>query len=98
MKVSVGLENGDEMLPTYILPTAKTYLNQFIFTVIPPLRFWLGGILIMGALAIFLYLARWTDIIRDTTAPLRPDKRFPYSLSRAQVINILDSQRFVPAS
>jgi hypothetical protein len=36
-------------------------------------------------LAIFLYLARWTDIIRDTTAPLRPDKRWPYGLSRAQM-------------
>jgi hypothetical protein len=85
MKVSVGFENGEEMLPTYILPTAATSLNQFIFTVIPPFRFWLGVILILGALAIFLYLARWTDIIRDTTAPLRPDKRFPYSLSRTQM-------------
>ena len=85
MKVSVGFENGEEMLPTYVLPTAATSLNQFIFTLIPPFRFWLGVILILGAFAIFLYLARWTDIIRDTTAPLRPDKRWPYSLSRAQM-------------
>ena len=85
MKVSVGFENGEEMLPTYILPTATASLNRFIFTMIPPFRFWLGVVLILGALAIFLYLARWTDIIRDPTAPLRPDKRLPYSLSRAQM-------------
>jgi hypothetical protein len=85
MKVSVGFENGYEMLPTYILPTAATSLNRFVFTIIPPLRFWLGVVLILGAFAIFLYLARWTDIIRDPTAPLRPDKRLPYSLSRAQM-------------
>ena len=85
MKVSVGFENGEQMLPTYVLPTAATSLNRFIFTIIPPFRFWLGVVLILGAFAIFLYLARWTDIIRDTTAPLRPDKRWPYSLARTQM-------------
>jgi hypothetical protein len=85
MKVSVGFENGVEMEPTYILPNAKNPLNRFDFTIIPPFRFWLGVVLILGAFVIFLYLARWTDIIRDTTAPLRPDKRLPYSLSRAQM-------------
>ena len=84
MKVSVGFENGEEM-PTWVLPTATKTENLFIFTLIPPLRFWLGVVLIFGAFAIFLYLARWTDIIRDTTAPLRPDKRWPYSLSRSQM-------------
>jgi hypothetical protein len=84
MKVSVGFENGEEM-PTFVLPTRPESVNRFIFKPIPPFRFWLGAILILGALAIFLYLARWTDIIRDTTAPLRPDKRWPYSLSRAQM-------------
>lgn len=85
MKVSVGFENGEEMLPTYVVPNATQTLNLFTFTLIPPFRFWLGVILILGAFAIFLYLARWTDIIRDTTAPLRPDKRWPYSLARAQM-------------
>jgi hypothetical protein len=84
MKVSVGFENGVEM-PTFVLPTAPVSEQQFFFTVIPPLRFWLGVIVIIGALAVFVYLARWTDIIRDTTAPLRPDKRWPYSLARTQM-------------
>jgi hypothetical protein len=85
MKVSVGFENGEQM-PTWVLPTADpTSLNRFTFTLIPPFRFWLGVVLILGAFIIFLHLARWTDIIRDTTAPLRPDKRWPYSLSRAQM-------------
>jgi hypothetical protein len=84
MKVSVGFENGEEM-PTWVLPTAKATENLFIFTLIPPFRFWLGVALILGAFIVFLYLARGTDIIRDTTAPLRPDKRWPYSLARAQM-------------
>ena len=84
MKVSVGFENGEEMA-TWVLPTATKTENLFVFTLIPPFRFWLGVVLILGAFAIFLYLARWTDIIRDTNAPLRPDKRWPYSLSRAQM-------------
>ena len=85
MKVSVGFENGYEMLPTYVLPTAATSLNRFVFTIIPPFRFWVGVVLILGAFAIFRYLARRTDIIRDPKGPLRPDKRLPFSLSRAQM-------------
>ncbi|MEA3187270.1 MAG: hypothetical protein QOD99_1100 [Chthoniobacter sp.] len=84
MKVSVGFENGEEMR-TWVLPTSKKSENLFIFTLIPPFRFWLGTVLILGAFVVFVYLARWTDIIRDTGAPLRPDKRCPYSLSRAQM-------------
>ena len=84
MKVSVGFENGVQM-PTLVLPTATEAKNQFFFTVIPLLRFSLGVIIIVGAFAVFVYLARWTDIIRDTTAPLRPDKRWPYSLARTQM-------------
>ena len=84
MKVSVGFENGLEM-QSFVLPSPKSPENDFTFTVIPPLRFSLGAALIVGALAVFVYLARWTDIIRDSNAPLRPDKRRPYSLSRTQM-------------
>ncbi len=84
MKVSVGFENGEEM-PTWVLPTAKRSENQLIFTLIPPVRFWLGVVLIVGAFVVFVYLAYRTDIIRDTSAPRRPDKRRPYSLARAQM-------------
>lgn len=84
MKVSVGFENGEE-IPTWVLPTATDSVNQFEFTLIPPLRFWLGVVLILGAFLVFVYLARWTDIIRDISAPLRPDKRWPYSLARSQM-------------
>ena len=84
MKVSVGFENGEE-ITTYVLPTAAKTENRFIFTLIPPFRFWLGVEIILGAFIVVLSLARWTDIIRDTTAPLRPDKRWPYSLSRTQM-------------
>lgn len=84
IKVSVGFENGTEMT-TFVLPNAKSSENDCVFIVIPPLSFWLGVVIILGALAIFIHLARWTDIVRETDSPLRPDKRFPYSLSRMQM-------------
>lgn len=84
VKVSVGFENGTEMT-TYVLPNAKVSENECVFIVIPPLSFWLGVLIILGALAVFIHLARWTDIVRETDAPRRPDKCFPYSLSRMQM-------------
>jgi hypothetical protein len=84
MKLSVGFENGEE-ISTWVLPNSTTPSEQLSFTVIPPLRFWLGVVIIVGAFLVFVYLAWSTEIIRDTTAPLRPDKRPPYSLARAQM-------------
>jgi hypothetical protein len=84
MKLSVGFENGEE-ISTYVLPNAADSSKQFLFILIPPLRFWLGVVVIVGAFLVFVYLARCTEIIRDTAARLRPDKRWPYSLSRAQM-------------
>lgn len=84
MKLSVGFENG-EQIDTWVQRGAAKPSNQFYFIVIPPKRFSLGVVVIVGAFLVFLYLARCTDIIRDTTAPLRPDKRWPYSLSRTQM-------------
>lgn len=84
MELSVGFENG-EQITTWVVPGATDPSNQFFFNVIPAVRFWLGVVVIVGAFLVFLYLARCTDIIRDTSAPLRPDKRWPYSLSRGQM-------------
>ena len=84
MDVSVGFENGEKM-QTWVLKSASESVNTFLFQVIPPLRFWTGVVLIGGALAVFIYLARCTDIVRDTNQPLRPDKRWPYSLARMQM-------------
>ncbi|HWM23733.1 MAG TPA: hypothetical protein VNP98_02840 [Chthoniobacterales bacterium] len=84
MELSVGFENG-EQITTWVVPEAADPGNQFFFNVIPAVRFWLGVVVIVGAFLVFLYLARCTDIIRDTAAPLRPDKRWPYSLSRGQM-------------
>jgi peptidyl-tRNA hydrolase len=84
MKISVGFENG-EAITTWVVPTATESSKQFFLVVIPSFRFWLGVVVIVGAFLIFLYLARCTEIIRDTAAQLRPDKRWPYSLSRGQM-------------
>ena len=95
MEFSVGFENGEQIV-TWVMPEAAKPGNQFYFNVIPAKRFWLGALVIVGAFLVFLYLARCTDIIRDTTAPLRPDKRWPYSLSRARIgFLVFSRDRFV---
>jgi len=85
--VSVGFSNGVE-LRSDLRPDiqGKPRLNQqFFLTVIPEFRSAVGFIVILGALIAFLALARNTHIIRDATAPRRPDGLRPYSLARGQM-------------
>lgn len=83
--VSVGFENGEE-LTSYLSPDLnRTSAQRFFLTVIPTLRTAFGLVVILGALLAFLSLARHTHIIRDATAPRRPDGLRPYSLARAQM-------------
>ena len=85
--VSVGFSNGAE-LRSDLRPDiqGKPGLNQqFFLTVIPEFRSAVGFIVILGALIAFLALARNTHIIRDATAPRRPDGLRPYSLARGQM-------------
>jgi len=46
MKVSVGFENDEEMLPSYVVPDPPKTENQVIFTLIPRFHFWLGVVVI----------------------------------------------------
>src|SRR5437870_326445 len=84
--VSVGFANGEEM-NSELTPDKNTGKKdqQFYLTVIPKFRTAFGLIVILGALIAFLALARHTHIIRDATAPRRPDGRRPYSLARGQM-------------
>jgi hypothetical protein len=83
MELSIGFENG-EYMPTYVVPQSERE-SPFQLIVIPHARFLSGSAVILGAFVLFLILSRKSDIIRDTTAPLRPDGRRPYSLARAQM-------------
>ena len=84
--VSVGFANGEEM-NSELTPDKNTGKKdqQFYLTVIPKFRTAFGLIVILGALIAFLALARHTHIIRDATAPRRPDGQRPYSLARGQM-------------
>ncbi|HEU5236631.1 MAG TPA: hypothetical protein VFU37_05785 [Pyrinomonadaceae bacterium] len=59
--------------------------QQFYLTIIPKFSTAIGLTVILGALIVFLALARYTNIIRDPAAARRPDGRRPYSLARGQM-------------
>jgi hypothetical protein len=84
--VSVGFSNGEE-IPSELTPDKDTgnLDQQFYLTIIPKFHTAFGLIVILGALVAFLALARHTHIIRDATAPRRPDGQRPYSLARGQM-------------
>jgi hypothetical protein len=64
---------------------ARLLDQQFYLTIIPKFSTAIGLTVILGALAAFLALARYTHIIRDPAAPRRPDGKRPYSLARGQM-------------
>ena len=85
--VSVGFSNGME-IPSQLTPdeTHKGGFDQhFYLLIIPRIRTALGVVVILSALIAFLVMARHTHIIRDATAPRRPDGQRPYSLARGQM-------------
>jgi hypothetical protein len=85
--VSVGFPNKEEV-PTLVVADAAERgdtEHQFNLILIRGARFWLGLLVIFGAFLLFVKLARDTDILRDTTAPVRPDEEWPYSLAKAQM-------------
>ena len=81
VKVTVGFEN-DETLDT-LITGEEPYAAHL--KVVPGDLTLIGLLLIGGGLFLFLYLAWKTDVIRDTTVPLRPDNRSPFSLGRTQM-------------
>ncbi len=80
----MGFENG-AALDTWVVKDGAEPDGQAFLTVVPVWKASVGGLLIGSALLVFLFLAGRTDIVRDTTAPLRPDGRYPYSLAKAQM-------------
>lgn len=84
VSITVGFENGEEMDSYIVGDEGKAPENQFYLTVIPH-RTAFGALIIIAALFAFFWLAKHTHIVRDTTAPGRPDGLKPYSLARAQM-------------
>ena len=77
--VSVGLEDQP------VFDTAFDYEHEVPLTIIP--RTWgLVSLVVVGfTLAVFIYLARTTNLIRDPSSTIEPRTARPYSLGRAQM-------------
>lgn len=81
-KVSVGL-TLDTTHRVASGPQAATKITLAIFA---PLRLWVGGGMLAIAIAVFIWLARTTDIVRDSRpAVLQGGAKRPYSLARCQM-------------
>jgi hypothetical protein len=84
VEVTLGFENG-AALDTWLTKEGVEQEGYAFLIVVTPWKASVGGVLIGSALVLFLFLAGRTDIVRDTTALLRPDGRYPYSLAKAQM-------------
>ena len=76
---SVGLENQTPF------DTEFGPHNQKLLTVISPLYGVTALLVVLFTLILFLWLARKTNIIRETGAPAGPGKLRPYNLGRTQM-------------
>lgn len=76
---SVGLEN-ETPFDTEFGPT-----NQKLLTVISPMYGVIALLLVLFTSMLFFWLARKTNIIRETGAPPGPGKLRPYNLGRTQM-------------
>ena len=77
--LSVGLENGSAF------DSIHARDNPVILTVISPVYGLIALFVIVVTLALLLWLARKTNIIREPGPPPAPGKRRPYNLGRAQM-------------
>lgn len=78
VSLSVGLEDQSPF------DTVYDYDNRLNLTVVPKTPFIISIIVIAIGLVLFVYLARTTDIIRESGASLGDNQRRRYSLGRAQ--------------
>ena len=76
IEVTVGLESG-QRVSTQV--QSFRLVRVLVQLIVPA---FVGVVLI---LLVFLFLAKRTDIIRDPSAPRRPDNTRPYSLGRSQM-------------
>ena len=94
--VSAGFKSGEE-IPSEVTPDKITGEDQqFDLTIIPMFRTLFGFVVILGALIAFFALSRYTDIIRDTAAPRRPDGQRPVQPgARPDGILVFSCHRFL---
>ncbi|HEY0169809.1 MAG TPA: hypothetical protein VGB98_02065 [Pyrinomonadaceae bacterium] len=80
VKVGVGPEGRTAW------PAASSAAQNFVLRVYSPFRLKLNAVLFLVALGLFLWLAKSSNIIRDSHPPEPgPGRMKPYSLSRTQV-------------
>jgi hypothetical protein len=89
VEVSVGFEGGDPM-PSWVLKEKPSNdegndTRTFTLVVLPHSPTIIAGAIFFIALVAFFWLVKTTEILQDTSAPLRPDGQPPYSLARVQM-------------
>jgi hypothetical protein len=85
--ITVGYKDSPS-LPPRQFPTVIDGSGEKVSLVIELYHTWtliLTVVVIFVILAILLWLAPKSEILRDTSQPLRPDGTYPWSLSRAQM-------------
>jgi hypothetical protein len=87
----VGIDGGDSLYswvqkaePSSRDPNPSLY-QRFTLVVVPHGPAIAAAALFVAALVFFLFLVKWTTILQDVSAPLRPDGQPPYSLARMQM-------------
>lgn len=86
VEVSIGFENGDPMRFAVLKGgTTKWPQERFWLIVLPKLATVMGMVVILSALVLFFAMVQSTGIVRDSSAPPRPDGTSPYSLARVQM-------------
>ena len=91
LDVSVGIDGGDSLYswvqkaePSSRDPNPSLY-QRFTLVVVPHGPAIAAAALFVAALVFFLCLVKWTTILQDVSAPVRPDGKPPYSLARMQM-------------
>lgn len=85
--ITVGYKDSPS-LPARQFPTVIDGTGEKVSLVIELYHTWaliLSVVVILASLVILLWLAPKSEILRDTSQPMRPDGTYPWSLSRAQM-------------
>jgi len=91
LNVSLGFEGGSPMLSWVqkdrpsSTDSDRQLWQTFTLVVLPHTSTVVAAVLFFSALIAFFWLVKVTEILKDVSAPLRPDGQSPYSLARVQM-------------
>lgn len=85
------LTDREHDFPTAVISAGNPQANelitptQFTLYTVDPITLWAAVGVVLFLVVLFVSVAFRTDLLRDPTRKLRPDKNFPFSLSRMQM-------------